>query len=406
MFTAKKKTVLIAGGGFAGGYAFLKLHAAYHKSEEVAIEMVSRENYFLFTPLLHEVATGGVSRDNILYNLRVILGCCLARFHRANIQQIDLSARTVHTSKGSLHYDVLIYALGSNAVLPHAAATRDARVVPLKRLEDAHNLKNGILNIFEQGEQPEFAVVGGGPTGVEIAAELNEFLKDICVLFPDERRRVRLSLVHAGERLLPTFHSELGERAKVYLEKKGVAVFLNEKIVHITPREAVTERGASIPTALTVWTTGVSAHKVPFLPEVPIDSKKRILVTDYLNLKAFPEVFIAGDAASPPLFGKRGGLPMTAQAAVASGNAAARNAIAFLKGGPLRPFRYRHQGDLFSLGHWMAGAEIGGFRFFGHLAWWLWRTIYLSKLIGLRNKVRVAADWTMNLFLPRDLNSY
>jgi NADH dehydrogenase len=271
MSAPEKKTILIAGGGFAGVYAFLKLHAAYHKSEAVAVEMVSRENYFLFTPLLHEVATGGVSRDNILYNLRVILGCCLAQFHRAEVELVDLPARTIHTSKGPLRYDVLIYALGADAVLPRAVAARDARVLPLKRLEDAHHLKNGVLEIFERSETPEFAVIGGGPTGVEIAAELNEFLKDICVLFPNERRRVRLSLVHAGERLLPAFHSELGERAKAHLEKKGVGVFLNEKIVRITPREVVTERGVSIPAVLTVWTTGVLAHKVPFLPEVPTD---------------------------------------------------------------------------------------------------------------------------------------
>lgn len=419
MMNREQKNIVILGAGFAGVYAFLELHKQYHADSTVRVTMINRTDYFLFTPLLHEVATGGVSPENALYNIHSILNCCAGDFIEAHIRHIDLRKKIVATSRGEVPYDVLLYALGASVAFFGLSEAARRQVLPLKTIGDAKRIKTRLIELFERDEAPKVVVAGGGPTGIEVAAEVREYCDQLAYTFRRNSRPAQSSicLVHAGARLLPQFHARLGERTERILRGRSITIIRNDSVIDVNEQEVVLRSGRRIQANLVIWAAGVAANYISITPHLLLDAKDRIIVTPYLNLLGYPDVFVAGDAASiamgnnlphlPPYLVERRGdantAPMTAQAAVAAGKAAGRNIRALLEGKPLTVFRYCHKGDLFSLGQWMAGAEIFGIRFFGHFAWWLWRTIYLFKIIGLRNKVNVAVDWTLNLFLPRDI---
>ncbi len=390
------KKILILGGGFAGVYAFVRLHKRYHKDPSVELRMVSASDYFLFTPLLHEVATGGITEESVKFNIRAMLDCCLADFVQASALHVDLAKKVVGTTEGACPYDVLIYALGAGTGYFSLSEDSQRHTLPLKTIEDARRIKARLVGLFEEAAEPSIFVVGGGPTGVEVAAEIREYFDTLRNLF--KRTDGRVTLVHAGKRLLPQFHADLGAKTAHVLETRGVDVILNGTVSNIDAHHVVLSDHRRIPANLVIWAAGVVAYRIPFSPDVVTDPKGRIAVSPFLSLPGHPEVFVAGDAAG------LNDVPMTAQAAVAMGEAAAHNAIAFLSAGKPVRFTYRHRGDLFSLGQWLAGAEVFGMRFFGHFAWWLWRTIYLMKIIGVRNRVKVMVDWTFNLFLPRNID--
>ena len=390
------KKILILGAGFAGIYAFFELHKRYHKDPSVSLRLISATDYFLFTPLLHEVATGGVSQENVAFNIYSMAPCCLD-FTKARVEKIDTAARSVRTTVGEFEYDYLVYALGAGTNffgLPEAA---QKRVLPLKTLADARAIKARLVGLFKQGEMPHVVVVGGGPTGVEVASEAHEYIEELMKTFRILKAPHALTLVHGGNRLLPNFSPQLGDNAASVLKKRGVEIVANDTVVGVDAAEIVLASGRRLPANVVIWAAGVKASPVPFSPAAETDAKGRLLVTESLYLKNDPRVFIVGDAAALD------GVPMTAQAAVAMGRASGDNIARDMEREPMKIFNYWHKGDMFSLGQWFAGAEIGGWRFFGHFAWWLWRTTYLSKVIGFRNKVKVMIDWTLNIFLPRDI---
>jgi NADH dehydrogenase len=251
--------------------------------------------------------------------------------------------------------------------------------------------------MFKAGEMPHVVVVGGGPTGVEVAAETHEYLEQLMRAFRILKAPHALTLVHGGDRLLPQFSPDLGKDAARVLKQRGVEIVANDTVVNVEDGAVLLASGRRLTANTVIWAAGVRANPVPFIPRVEVDAKGRLAVTEALYLTGDPRVFVAGDAA---FFGDT---PMTAQAAVAMGRAVADNIACDIERAPMRAFSYRHKGDMFSLGQWFAGVEIGGFQFFGHFAWWLWRTVYLSKVIGFRNKVKVMVDWTLNIFLPRDM---
>lgn len=390
------KKILILGAGFAGIYAFFELHKRYHNDPSVSLRLVSATDYFLFTPLLHEVATGGVSQENVAFNIYSMAPCCLD-FVKARVEDVDTRAKTVRTTAGEFEYDYLVYALGAGTNFFGLPADAQKRVLSLKTLAEARAIKSRLVGLFKQGEMPRVVVVGGGPTGVEVAAEAHEYLEQLIKTFRILKAPHALTLVHGGNRLLPQFSPELGRDAARVLKNRGVEIVANDTVADVDKDEVVLASGRRLPANVVIWAAGVKAHPAPFSPAVETDAKGRILVTESLYLKNDPRVFIVGDAAALE------GVPMTAQAAVAMGRAAGGNIARDIEREPMKIFTYRHKGDMFSLGQWFAGAEIGGWRFFGHFAWWLWRTVYLSKVIGFRNRVKVMIDWTLNIFLPRDI---
>jgi len=388
--------ILILGAGFGGIYAFFELHKRYHNDPSVSIRLISDTDYFLFTPLLHEVATGGVSQENVAFTIYSMVPCCLD-FVKARVESVDTVARTVRTSVGEFEYDYLVYALGAGTNFFGLSATAQKRALALKTLADARAIKTRLVSLFKEGLMPHVVVVGGGPTGVEIVAEAHEYLEQLIKTFRILKAPHPLTLIHGGDRLLQHFSPELGIEARRVLKKRGVDIIGNDTVVDIEKDAVVLASGRRRIANVVIWAAGVKAYPVPFSPSAPVDAKGRLLITEALYLKNNPRVFVVGDAAALH------DIPMTAQAAVAMGRAAGDNIARDIERAPMRAFVYRHKGDMFSLGQWFAGAEIGGWHFFGHFAWWLWRTVYLSKVIGFRNKIKVMIDWTLNIFLPRDM---
>ena len=390
------KKILILGAGFAGIYAFFELHRRYHKDPSVSLRLISATDYFLFTPLLHEVATGGVSQENVAFDIYSIAPCCLD-FVKARVESVDTRAKSVKTTVGEFEYDYLVYALGSTTNFFGLPPAAQKRVLPLKTLADARVIKARLVGLFKNGEMPHVVVVGGGPTGVEVVAEAHEYIEELMKTFRILKAPHALTLVHAGSRLLPNFSAELGYEAAQVLKKRGVEIVANDRVVDVGRDEVILASGRRLSANVVIWAAGVKAHPAPFNPAVETDAKGRIIVTESLYLKNDAHVFIVGDAAA------LSDVPMTAQAAVAMGRAAGDNIARDIEREPMKIFSYWQKGDMFSLGQWFAGAEIGGWPFFGHFAWWLWRTTYLSKVIGFRNKIKVMVDWTLNIFLPRDI---
>ncbi len=409
--------ILILGGGFAGLATAQALERILAREEGVEITLVDRENFFLFTPLLAEVPSGSIEAKHLVTPLRACLRRVAVR--QAEVHALDLStkvATAAHCPKCrvySLEFDHLVLALGSVTNfygLPGVAE----HALTLKTLNDAIALHNYIIDKFEHAdmeEDPEvrrrlltFVVAGGGFAGVEVMAELSDFARGIkpyyAGIYPEE---VRLLLVHPGPRLLPEVDEGLAAYALKKLRQKGVEVRLTTSVAAASAEEVVLQGGEKIPTRTLIWTAGIAPNPLLAILPCPKDEKGRIVVEETLEVPGYPGVWALGDLAHIP--DPKTGLPYppTAQHAVREAKVVAQNIAASIRGGAKQPFRYSPLGVLAGLGRRSAIAEILGVKFSGFFAWWLWRTIYLFKLPGLERKVRVALDWTLDLFFPRDI---
>lgn len=419
-----KTRIVILGAGFAGVYSFRYLHRHFHKDPTVELVLVNRTNYFLFTPLLHEVATGSVNPSHIVEPIRRVLGCCLADFWQAEVRRVRLEEHIVETTLGELPYDYLIIALGSQTHFYDTPGARE-HALTLKSLDDALNVKRRVIATFEEASKEKdaasrraklsFAVVGGGATGVELAAELAELIYEtLPTHFPRlDFGEVSITLLERGDELLKRFSKKLRSKAFQTLRRKKVRVTLEAAVSSVEPagvywRSAGMKPGDTPPEFLAartvIWTSGIRPALLETIPAVERDWQGRFVVNTLLQLPRHPNVFALGDIAAFTDPSGPDPLPPFAQVATKEAKGAARAIVALRKGQRPAPFRYRHRGDLVSLGQWMAVGEIARVRFWGHFAWWLWRTIYLSKLISWRKKFKVALDWTINLFSPRDIS--
>lgn len=414
---SEKKRIVILGAGFGGVYTYKHLHKVFHHDKNVELVMVSRTNYFLFTPLLHEVATGSISAENIVEPIRKVLGCCLADLHATEVESISLEEKYVETLQGRIDYDYLVIGLGSTTNF-FGVPGAEENCLTLKNLEDAQQIKNRCIDMCEQALQiddPELrkkmlrlVVIGGGATGVELAAELIEFFHHTLEkYFCDQniRQDAEIVLVHRESELLSMFPASLRKRSLKILQEKGIQVHLNAEVVRVDHDGVHLKDGSLIPTATPIWTAGVMPTPVRINPEVK-NIRGFLPVEEKLHMKNYPEVFVLGDLAGYIDPHTQKPLPALAQVAVKQAECVAKNIIQSIKGQPLNNFHYKHKGTMISLGQWMAAGEISKFSFSGHLAWWLWRTVYLSKLISWQKKLKVAGNWTLNLFSPRDISRF
>ena len=411
----KKQRIVIVGAGFAGVYVYKHLHSIFHNDNSVRISVINERNYFLFTPLLHEVATGGQARENIMEPLHKEL-CCIARLHLTRATNIDPESRVVETLAGDVPYDYLVLAPGSSTNFFNTPGAAD-HCYTLKTLDDAVNIKNQVIRCIEransQGECDErktrltFVVVGGGATGVELSAELSELAcGTLAPLYrvTDAETRPNIVLVHAEKDLITQFPEKLRKEALKILRKKGIDVRLGATVAAVANDSVTLGSGETIGTKTVVWTAGVKPNTIPFTKNVEQAKNGAYMVNEYLQLPQYPNIFALGDAAAFTNPGEERPVPTHAQTAVAEAGRVAENIARLIKKRPLRAFQYHHKGDLISLGRWRAGASIAGITFSGRFAWWLWRTVYLFKLLSWQKKVRVAMDWTLNIFSKRDIS--
>jgi NADH dehydrogenase len=408
--------IVVLGGGFGGLAVVRELERLLPNDAAVTITLVNRENYFLFTPMLHEVAASDLDITTIVNPLRKLVR--RARLFTGTVDRIDTGARTVSVSHAqgqhghTLPYDHLVIALGAVTNffgLPGLAE----RAITMKSLGDAIELRNRLIQHLEEADfecnasirQPLLTcvVAGGGFAGVETVAATNDFLREALRFYPNlTEHDLRVVVVHPGPYLLPELGEPLGRYTQARLAERGVEVLLSTRVTALDGDEVVLSDGQRIDARTVVWTAGNSTN--PVVRDLPCAMERgRIVVDECLRVPALPGVWALGDCAAirDPVTG--GAFPPTAQHALREGRCLARNLVAELRGGATRPFAFSTIGLLAAIGRRTGVANILGVNFSGFVAWWLWRTIYLAKLPRFEKKLRVALDWTLDVLFSKDL---
>jgi len=427
---ASRPRVVIIGGGFGGLSAARALRGA-----DVDVTVIDRTNHYLFQPLLYQVATGVLSPADVAVPIRFLLRRQRnATVFLADVDSVDLVARTVQAGASVVGFDFLIVATGSRH--SYFAHPEWEPIAPgLKTLEDARHIRHRFLRAFELAEEsidPDeqkalmtFVIVGGGPTGVELAGVLPTLAAK--GLRPDFRRvdpaSIRVLLLEGGPRLLPTFPEALSARARSDLEQLGVQCRTNALVTRITT-ECVYTGEEKIPTRTVFWAAGNAASPLVRTLGVPVDRAGRVFVEPDLSIPGMPHVFVIGDAAAavdirsspePPVSsGPRGEpdkarstgdpthyVPGVAPAANQMGTHAARMILATLAERPREPFRYWNKGALAVIGRNRAVADFGRFSLTGLIGWWTWVLVHIAYLAGFRNRVSVMLEWAYAYFTFR-----
>jgi NADH dehydrogenase len=409
-----KKQIVILGGGFAGMYAGLSISRALGKSARVTV--VNKTNHFLFTPMLHEVATGGLGHHQVVEATREIIYKKDITFFEGEVQSVDVIKKEITTSHGIVSYDTLVLALGATTNFFNTPGAQEHSLV-LKDLSEAITLRNTIISRFEdasratsEAERKEllsFVVVGGGPTGVELAGEIAEFAYGTLRKYYRQAfscKDIQITLVHSGKELLPTFDIKTRAYALKQLQKNGVTVLLATKVKEVAEQEVLLSNETRISAKTTIWTAGVRARDIEIIgASFEKDALGRISTDSAFRVKGHENIFAIGDTASVPDM-QGASYPMLAQVAVAEARLLGKNLQAIFSGKEPKPFRYRLKGELVSLGRWKASGTVLGMHIHGKLAWFIWRTVYLFKFISKSKKIKIAMDWTVNLFFSRDVS--
>jgi len=416
----ERPRVVIIGGGFGGLSAARALRGA-----DVQVTLIDRTNHYLFQPLLYQVATGVLSPADIAMPIRFLL-----RRQRnttvllAEVDSIDLATRTVHAGEIRLAFDYLILATGSRH--SYFRNPEWEQIAPgLKTLEDARHIRHRFLRAFELAEKSDdaaeqralltFVIVGGGPTGVELAGVLPTIASK--GLRPDFRRvdpaSIQVLLLEGGPRLLPTFPPSLSARALSDLEQLGVQCRTNALVTRITP-DCAYVGGERIPTRTVFWAAGNVASPLVRSLGTPVDRAGRALVEADLSIPGAPHVFVVGDAAAAQVDQALSGsaresvgpalphyVPGVAAAANQMGTHAARMVLATLAGKPRQPFHYWNKGALAVIGRNRAVADFGRFQLAGLLGWWTWVLVHIAYLAGFRNRLSVMLEWAYCYFTFR-----
>jgi NADH dehydrogenase len=403
--------IVVLGGGFAGLEAIRCLERRLRHQPDVELLLVSDRNYLLFTPLLPQVASSLVEPRHIIQPIRDIRGARRFRFRRDRVTGIDLASRRVLLAEGAVTYDRLVIALGG--VTPTFGVPGvDEWALGYKWLDDAVGLRDHLIDLVEHADhEPDpgrrrqmltVAVVGGGYTGVELVAELQDFFHSYVVrryrgIGPTD---YRLLLVEGGEQILRGVHPALATRARRKLHREGIEVMTETRVTRVGQGVVEINGRDEIRAALTVWAAGVRGN--PVLEPLPVqrDPLGRLLVNGFLQLSGHEHVFGAGDAIA--VAGDSGASIPIIPAALAHGRLAADNVLASLEGRPLREIEFEPRGMLVSLGEHDAVVDIGGVRVSGYYAWLFWNALHLWKLVGFRKQLQVAFDWGLAQHFPRD----
>lgn len=410
----QKTTVLILGGGFAGVQVARELEQVL-SPEEAEIRLVSRDNFVLFTPMLHEVAASDLEITTIVNPIRKMVK--RTQFIAADVEKVDLDNKAVSIVHGFdrhshvLTCDHLVLALGSVPNF-HGMAGLERYALTMKSLEDAISLRNRMIAHLEEADSEcaaasrdrllTMVVAGGGFAGVETVAGLYDFLQAAIGSYSRlHTSMLRVLLIHSGDYLLPELGPDLGRYTEEKLRKRGIDVRTKRRLEAVTSEGITLDDGTFIPTCFVVWTAGNTTS--PQIATLPVaKAGGRIPVSEMLEVTAHPGVWSLGDCALVP--NQMGGFhPPTAQHALRQAKTLALNIAASLRGKPLKPFSFRTIGQLAAIGRRAGVARILGWRFSGFAAWWMWRTIYLSKLPRWEKRLHVALDWTLDLVFSKDI---
>ena len=400
---ASLKRVVVVGAGFGGLRVARSLRRA-----PVQVVLLDRNNYHLFQPLLYQVATAGLEPEQIAKPVRAILrGQKNFDFRMVEVTGVDLAQRRLATSGGPISYDFLVLAhggetnfFGLDSMMKHGLGLKD--------IGDAVTIRNHVLTCFEQAmletdaerrrAKLTFIVVGGGPTGVEMAGALSELIR--LVLVKDYPRLnikdVRILLLEATDKLLASMPERLREAAGKTLWRKWIDVRFGATVADFDGEQIRLKSGEIIPAHTVIWAAGVRAAELSGRLGLPTARQGRIAVEPTLQVQGHPDVYIIGDAA----YGEQNGepLPMVAPVAIQMAETAARNIARTLRNKPLQEFRYRDQGTLATIGRNAAVAHVFGLNLSGFPAWVMWLVVHIIQLIGFRNKLFVLLNWAWDYF--------
>ena len=415
--TGNPTRVVILGGGYGGIYTALRLQKAARRGR-IHLSLVSQENYFLAHPLLAEVVSGSIEPPHIVNPIRRMLPH--VHFHQARIQAVEVETRTVviNNLSGSsdydrIPYDQLVIAVGSRTDLSRLPGMAE-HAFPFKTLGDAFFLRNHLISVLEEAEVETdaqekqdlltFVVAGGGYTGVEVASEINSFIREAAKSYSQiDPSEIKVTLLHRGSRILPALPDKLAEFSHRVMERRGVEVRLHTSIMGATAQSAILDDGETISTRTLVVALGAAPN--PVLDALPgtRGARGRLMVDDTLSVPDCPGIWAVGDCAAVPDVLTGGTCPPTAQYAIREAKHVARNVLATINGKSLRPFSHRNLGVFVPLGRFSGAADLLGIKVSGFLAWWLYRSYYLYQLPRLERKVRVMTDWTLEMFFHRDI---
>ena len=414
---ASKRRILILGGGFAGAYTALHLEKRLAGAPDVEIVLAAKENFVLFTPMLHEVAASDVELTDVVQPLRKMLRG--TRVLIVEVESIDLPKKRVRLLQRDLaqtfdlSYDQLVLAVGAVPNFYRIPGIEE-HAVTMKTLGDAILLRNRMIEALDvAASHPDeterkamltVVVAGGGFAGAETAGAVNDLLREAIKFYPHLREdMLRIVLVHAGDVILPELSESLGRYAQNLLSRRGVEIRLKTAVIGYDGKNVTLNDGAKISTRLVIWTAGITPS--PLLSRLPCATERgRILVNACLQAPEWPGVWALGDCALVPDPLNPGKFyPHTAQHAIRQAAVLANNIVAGMRGQELQPFRFKTLGLLAAIGRHAGVAEVFGVKFSGIIAWWLWRAIYLSKLPGLQNKVRVSLDWVLDSIFSKDI---
>ncbi len=396
--------IVIIGGGFGGISLAQKL-----RKQEVQVVLLDKHNYHTFQPLLYQVSTGGLEPDSIAYPLRKVLnGYKNAFFRLAEVTEIMPEKRMLQTSIGELSYDYLVIATGSETNF-FGNDELEKHAMAMKSIPQSLNLRSMILENFEQAlltdEYHErnalmnFVIVGGGPTGVELAGALAEIKKGILPKdYPDlDTRRAQINIIQAREHLLDAMSEKASKKAEDFLEELGVQVWKNVRVTSYDGKTVRTNTDLTFETATLIWAAGVKGATIKGIDAKEIIAAgNRIKVDEYNRVIDYPEIFAIGDIACMQSDEAPKGHPMMAQPAIQQGNNLGDNLIRLVNDKPLWPFVYKDKGSMATVGRNKAVCDLKNIRFQGVFAWFVWMFVHLFFLIGFRNRVVVFINWVYN----------
>jgi len=391
------KRVIVVGGGFAG----INVAKSLGKVPNLEVIIIDKNNYHVFQPLLYQVAMAGLNPSDIAVSLRSLFsGSNNTTIYMGTVTKIDPHNNQIETDFSSLSYDYLVLACGAiESFFGHNEWKNYS--FPLKTIEHAREIRRRVLTAFEKAEKTDdiekqakhltFVIVGGGPTGVELAGSIGEMSKyTLAKDFKNVNTKLtKIFLVEAGDRILPTFDKKSSAKASTYLRKLGVRIYTSSKVTNII-KDSIEIEGEKIDSATVIWAAGVKASTFDE-KYFNMDNTGRIFVEDDLSIKDFPNIFVAGDMAhftqnSKPLQG-------IAPVAIQQGRFTARNILNEFNGKKRKNFKYIDKGQMVIIGRNKALAETGKLKFSGFFAWFVWLFIHIYYLVGFKNRTFVLLQW-------------
>ncbi len=411
--TSLAPRIVVLGGGFAGITTALELARECAGVLPVHVTLVSDRNFFLFTPMLAEAATGAVETRHVLYPIRPLCGRWGIEFGEMHVEHIDLERRRLmarhHRSpvRQQVHFDKLVLALGATpnvAVAPGA----EEHALTFKSVGDAITIRNRVIDLFEAAALTDdpcarqrlltFVVVGAGHAGTELMAAIEELTRGILLRHYPSLSADAVRLVLVGSAVLPQTATNLAAYAKERLERRGIT------LETARAEGLMLQDGRFIPSHCVIWTAGNQVSPVVAALPLPKTKDGRLKVNEFFEVEGAPDVYALGDNAAQVDVHTNAPYVATAQVALRQGRALARQLVAGLTGRERAPFRFKLLGEMVPLSRHTAVADLVGLKLTGFLAWFIWKTVYMLKLPTLAARVRVVLDWTVELFFERDVS--